>query len=200
MLLLVLLALQSAVPKNAFWEAGLKQGMDGFNAVTKGFLSSCPDWKSPSSGNVDLLPQQRVVATLVHPQSPVARLLADHNTGSGKTLVIIRVLDDFYFDKRAKIAVFPKDVVVDNFYLGLVEWPSRGRDYLCVQNRWLARIASERDEWKSARHLRWRISMLNKRIAQKVEAEREVVTAPFESCGRGCNRVPHVPLNYAALA
>ena len=93
-----------AVPKNAFWEAGLKQGMDGFNAVTKGFLSSCPDWKSPSSGNVDLLPQQRVVATLVHSQSPVARLLADHNTGSGKTLVIIRVLDDFYFDKRAKIA------------------------------------------------------------------------------------------------
>ena len=67
-------------------------------------------------------------------------------------------------------SLFPKDVVVDNFYLGLVEWPSRGRDYLCVQNRWLARIASERDEWKSARHLRWRISMLNKRIAQKVEA------------------------------
>ena len=102
--------------------------------------------------------------------APVARLLADHNTGSGKTLVIIRVLDDFYFDKRAKIAVFPKDVVVDNFYLGLVEWPSRGRDYLCVQNRSLARLASQRDDWKSARHLRWRISMLNKRIAQKVEA------------------------------
>ena len=44
-------------------------------------------------------------------------------TRSGKTLVIIRVLDNFYFDKRAKIAVFPKDVVVDNFYLGFAEWP-----------------------------------------------------------------------------
>ena len=43
----------------------------------------------------------RHMATYV---APVARLLADHNTGSGKTLVIIRVLDDFYFDKRAKIA------------------------------------------------------------------------------------------------
>ena len=96
--------------------------------------------------------------------APVARLLADHNTGSGKTLVIIRVLDNFYFDKRAKIAVFPKDVVVDSFYLGFVEWPSRWRDSLCVQNRSLARLASQRDDWKSARHLRWRISMLNKRI------------------------------------
>ena len=47
---------------------------------------------------------------------------------SGETLVIIRVLDNFYFDKRAKIAVFPKDVVVDNFYLGFAEWPSRWRD------------------------------------------------------------------------
>ena len=84
--------------------------------------------------------------------------------------MIIRVLDNFYFDKRAKIAVFPKDVVVDNFYLGFVEWPSRWRDSLCVQNRSLARLASQRDDWKSARHLRWRISMLNKRIAQKVEA------------------------------
>ena len=84
--------------------------------------------------------------------------------------MIIRVLDNFYFDKRAKIAVFPNDVVVDNFYLGFVEWPSRWRDSLCVQNRSLARLASQRDDWKSARHLRWRISMLNKRIAQKVDA------------------------------
>ena len=49
-------------------------------------------------------------------------------TGSGKTLVLIRVLDNFYFDARAKICIFPKDVVVDNFYLGIFEWPSRWRD------------------------------------------------------------------------
>lgn len=69
---------------------------------------SLASWRSSTQGHVELLPQQKVVANLVHPRSPVARLLVDHNTGSGKTLCMIRVLDNFFFDARAKIVIFPK--------------------------------------------------------------------------------------------
>ena len=31
---------------------------------------------------------------------PVSRLLRDHNTGSGKTLWIVRIPENFYFDAR----------------------------------------------------------------------------------------------------
>lgn len=147
------------------WPQGTRQGEIGFNATARRFLKNCT-WKPPSLCEVDMLPQQRVVATLVHPSSPVHRLLADHNTGSGKTLVMIAALDNFFHDPRAKIAIFPKDVVVDNFYLGILEWPSRWRDYFCVRNRSLARIASGNDDWQSVQHSRWQIDMRNSRIEQ----------------------------------
>ena len=57
-----------------------------------------------------------MIHSLMHPQSPVERLFADHNTGSGNTLVTLRVLDNLY-DPRPKLCVFPKDAVVDNFYV-----------------------------------------------------------------------------------
>ena len=74
-------------------------------------------------GGVRLVPKD-IVLLICLPEASSKK----YCTRSGKTLVIIRVLDNFYFDKRAKIAVFPKDVVVDNFYLGFAEWPSRWRD------------------------------------------------------------------------
>ena len=43
----------------------------------------------------------------------------------GKTLVMLRVLDNYYFDTRPNLCVFPKDKIVDNFYLGVLEWPPR---------------------------------------------------------------------------
>ena len=36
----------------------------------------------------------------VHPTSPVSRILLDHKTGSGKTLWILRILENYYFFKR----------------------------------------------------------------------------------------------------
>eukprot|EP00971_Amphidinium_carterae_P264735 5251599-Amphidinium_carterae.1 len=86
------------------------------------------------------------VGFLVHPKSPVKRLLVDHPTGSGKTREMIKVdqnccpeladaklqshivqvcrvlllcnsglsglrevLDNYFFDSRPKIPIFPKD-------------------------------------------------------------------------------------------
>lgn len=39
-----------------------------------------------------------------------------HCTGSGKTLTMIRALDNFFLDPRPKVAVFPTDAVCKNFY------------------------------------------------------------------------------------
>ena len=137
-------------------------GQPGFNEAARRFLAA--EWRSPSTGSIVLLPQQEVVAKLMHPKSPVERLLADHNTGSGKTLAMIRVLDNFFDDPRPKVCCFPKDSVVSNFYLSLWEWPSRWRDYLCSSDPALAAIAADSGDWASRRQERWSIDLLNKSI------------------------------------
>ncbi|CAK9092997.1 unnamed protein product [Durusdinium trenchii] len=130
-------------------------GYAGFNQKAQECLRSLASWRSSTQGHVELLPQQKVVANLVHPRSPVARLLVDHNTGSGKTLCMIRVLDNFFFDARAKIVIFPKDTVVDNFYSSLWEWPSRWRDYCCQLNQEKAALACGHSDWRAVRFERW---------------------------------------------
>jgi hypothetical protein len=45
-----------------------------------------------------------------------ATLQVVHCTGSGKTLTMIRALDNFFLDPRPKVAVFPTDAVCKNFY------------------------------------------------------------------------------------
>lgn len=94
-------------PYHAWKDLG--PGQLGFNAQAQEFLQSSHAWRLPSQGEVALLPQQQAVVCLMHPRSEVARLLCDHNVGSGKTLIMIRSLDNMYFDSRAKIAIFPKD-------------------------------------------------------------------------------------------
>ena len=41
-----------------------------------------------------------MVAAAVHPTSPVSRILLDHKTGSGKTLWILRILENYYIFER----------------------------------------------------------------------------------------------------
>jgi hypothetical protein len=41
----------------------------------------------------------------------VQRLLVDHPTGSGKTREMICVLENFFYDQRPKIAIFPKAAI-----------------------------------------------------------------------------------------
>ena len=41
--------------------------------------------------------------------------------GSGKTLLMIRVLDNFYRDTRPKVVIFPSESVVQNFYQELLK-------------------------------------------------------------------------------
>ncbi|CAJ1415642.1 unnamed protein product, partial [Effrenium voratum] len=75
------------------WNAGI--GKKKEPAITQG---GCPP----------LQPHQKAVAFLLHPQSPVSRLLVDHPTGSGKTREMIQVLDNYFLDPRPKVPIFPK--------------------------------------------------------------------------------------------
>ena len=59
-------------------------------------------------------------------------MLVVHCTGSGKTLTMIRTLDNFFNDPRPKVAVFPTDAVCKNFYRELGKFPSRYVLGLCV--------------------------------------------------------------------
>lgn len=74
--------------------------------------------------------QQNVLAFLVHPHSPIERLLVVWQLGTGKTYGMIRVLDNFFEDPRPKVLVFPTSNLVANFYRELLHLPNRYGDWL----------------------------------------------------------------------
>jgi len=105
-----------------------------------------------------LQPHQEATAFLLHPKSPVSRMLVDHPTGSGKTREMIKVLDNHFFDVRAKVPIFPKDPVCRNFYVELLRWPSRYRDYFCCMCPADAAVACGVPNWKEVRFHMWDLS------------------------------------------
>ena len=67
-------------------------------------------------------PHQRVFRWMVHPCTPITRVLAVHMVGAGKTRMIIDGLGNYVLDPRAKIVVFPKASQADNFYKELMDY------------------------------------------------------------------------------
>ena len=80
---------------------------------------------------------QESAAWIVGPESPVNRLLVVHRTGSGKTNVMVRVLNEYFFDERSKIVIFPNTELVRNFYEKFYASETRYTEY--------AAFASQRD-------------------------------------------------------
>ena len=68
---------------------------------------------------------QVVLSFLVHPHSPIQRLLVCWQLGTGKTIGMFRVLDNYFDDPRPKILVFPTRALVANFYEELERRPNR---------------------------------------------------------------------------
>eukprot|EP00931_Biecheleriopsis_adriatica_P087832 TRINITY_DN62248_c0_g1_i1.p1 TRINITY_DN62248_c0_g1~~TRINITY_DN62248_c0_g1_i1.p1 ORF type:complete len:850 (-),score=148.94 TRINITY_DN62248_c0_g1_i1:56-2605(-) len=154
------------------WEGvSLKQGDVGFNQAAQAVYSEAR-WTSPSQGAVSLLPQQHFVTTMLHPLSRVARLLVDHSVGSGKTLILVRTVCNYYSCGKAVVVIMPKDCVVHNFYRSLWEWPSRWRDFACFQCPGEAAIAAGRQDWRSVRNTRWQINGENAEIRRLAETQR----------------------------
>ncbi|CAE8707834.1 unnamed protein product [Polarella glacialis] len=101
---------------------------------------------------------QESAAFLVHPISPIQRLLVDHATGTGKTLIMLRILENYFDDPRPKIAIFPKERVCDNFYQELLKWPTRWRDYFCFLRPAEAALASGAANWRRKKSDVWDIN------------------------------------------
>lgn len=68
---------------------------------------------------------QDTVSFCLHPSTTIDRLLVIHRTGSGKTRTMIKVLDNYYFDLRPKVLIFPTQEVTNNFYLQLMSFDNK---------------------------------------------------------------------------
>eukprot|EP00931_Biecheleriopsis_adriatica_P057763 TRINITY_DN34290_c0_g1_i1.p1 TRINITY_DN34290_c0_g1~~TRINITY_DN34290_c0_g1_i1.p1 ORF type:complete len:1244 (-),score=285.12 TRINITY_DN34290_c0_g1_i1:72-3764(-) len=141
-----------------------RPGEPGFNLFATARLRSAGIGKgvlcSPGSACPPLQPHQESVAFLLHPSSPVKRLLVDHPTGSGKTREMITVLNGLFFDIRPKVPIFPTQAVCRNFYLELLRWPSRYRDYYCCICPGGALLASGAPLWRTRRQQLWDLTRL----------------------------------------
>lgn len=89
---------------------------------------------------------QNTVAFLVHPRnrgpvssspapvhSPITHLLVAHQLGTGKTISMLRILDNYFDDRRPRLLLFPTETVATNFYRELATMPNRYRDWLRAQ-------------------------------------------------------------------
>jgi len=145
------------------WRSGSQAspGTKGFNKRATAIMQRCGVGlrKKKSNGDKSACPEaqphQEVVKFLMHPKSPISRLLVDHPTGSGKTREMILVLDNFFYDPRPKVPIFPRDTVCRNFYTELLRWPSRYRDYFCCERPKDAAIASGCNDWRKRRFHMW---------------------------------------------
>ena len=75
---------------------------------------------------------QIVPSILVKPRSPIERLLIAHRTGAGKTAILNKILDNFYYDPRPKILLFPLQSIKNNFFQELMknEFPNKWKRYI----------------------------------------------------------------------
>lgn len=133
----------------------------------------------PNAECPPLQPHQQAVEFLLHEASPIERLLVDHPTGCGKTREMIAVLNSYFFDPRPKIPIFPTDSVCRNFYLELLRWPNRYRDYFCCEETTLGRRAAGLDleigDWKAVRGAMWTLAGIP-------EAELRSISTRFREC------------------
>jgi len=142
------------------WTGAPSIGSSGFNRFAARIMWNAgigkPKKKASAEGDCpSMQPHQEAVAFLLHPQSPISRLLVDHPTGSGKTREMIKVLDNYYLDPRPKVPIFPKEPVCRNFYVELLRWPSRYRDFFACLRPQDASRACGHDDWRSCRSQLW---------------------------------------------
>lgn len=97
----------------------IQQGQRGFNATATRILldgqvdgvRTCDHVTEGDGDGRPLLLHQAVVRTLLHPLTPVRRMLAIHPTGTGKSLVMIHCLESYFHDPRPKVIIVPSFIV-----------------------------------------------------------------------------------------
>lgn len=148
------------------WDGAPDLGSPGFNRFAARVMWNAKIGRKLKGRRAEgecppLQPHQEAVAFMLHPQSPISRMLVDHPTGSGKTREMICVLDNYFLDPRPKVPIFPKEPVCRNFYMELLRWPSRYRDFFACLRPQDAAKASGCADWRSRRRLRWDLADLS---------------------------------------
>lgn len=106
-----------------------QQGDQGFNALATHYLKRKRLVKSINNSKLKyecadppkLMGHQQTAIALVKPGHPVSRFLVVHRTGSGKTMTMIKILDNFFEDPRPKVVIFPNRNIRNNFYKKLMD-------------------------------------------------------------------------------
>jgi superfamily II DNA or RNA helicase len=95
-----------------------RQGTEGFtNYVTdkmEGTLVN-KEFKLECLKHRPLFAYQKVIEYLVHPHTNINRFLVVHNTGTGKTRSMLRILNNFFFDPRPKLVIVPTNNIKNQF-------------------------------------------------------------------------------------
>jgi len=73
---------------------------------------------------------QRMLNFLVNPSSPIERLLVSHQLGTGKTLGMIGILENFYDCGQPMLLFFHRPALVTNFYEELLEKDNKFKKYV----------------------------------------------------------------------
>ena len=115
------------------WPQNVSPGVKGINRyIQKTFLryNLFNNMIIQCTKKMHLMAFQYFVYALVKPLSIINRLLCVHRTGSGKTLTMIMCLNNFFYDNRPKIIIFPTQSVAQNFYGEIMKFPNLYRQYV----------------------------------------------------------------------
>lgn len=153
---------QPAAPDDGYlpgWpNRGPQPGEVGFNEkVRSGILRaklvprlSCT---GEDTGNYQPQYYQIVLRWLVHPRTPINRLLVAWQLGTGKTLGMLTVLTNYIDDPRPKVLIFPTDALVTNFYSEIMKFDNPYKTW-CLQHG--GAVPPPPDPKDPARKPRWR--------------------------------------------
>ena len=123
------------------WEP---QSQNNFPQIVSQFLQNVNQVNTKKTYACDraIKPHQHALSVLMHPKlqstNREQRMLVAHQLGSGKTRTMISVLDNYYFDKRAKLLIFPTTATVSNFYKELLIYDSLYLQWLQTQESFKA--------------------------------------------------------------
>lgn len=120
------------------WESAtsepMRPGQKGFNKFTREMLIdkqfdkgtiTCDFKKKTKTKKAINQRYQSILQALCHPSTPIDRLLVQWQLGTGKTMGMLRILENYFQDERPKLLFFPTEKTVINFYEFLAVQPNK---------------------------------------------------------------------------
>ena len=103
----------------------MEQGAKGFNQHATNYmvesgLTKLANFTIECKNPKKLHAYQMVSQFMVSPETTVDRLVVVNRVGSGKTWVMISILNNYHLDKRPKIVIFPEKSIARHFLTDLL--------------------------------------------------------------------------------